>query len=234
MSAPNVPGTPRRILIVDDDQATRSGLKRFFERANYEVAAVSTFADGRIALSESPPDLLIADVRLGEFNGLQLIVTNPRPIPTIIVTGYPDPVLEADARALGADYLLKPVLPSALLSLVKEKLEGAGESAPILSPRRRWTRRPVDDLSARVGEASARVLDISYGGLRLAFERYPEQALPPSFNIVLPVSGVSVPVDLVWTVRSPDGAWMCGAAIAAGQAEAASAWQGVVDGLVGP
>ncbi|MQA31304.1 MAG: response regulator [Luteitalea sp.] len=120
-----LPGVTRRILIVDDDQATRSGLKRFFERATYEVIAVSTFADGRIALAESAPDILIADVRLGEFNGLHLIVTNPRPIPTIIVTGFADPVLEADARHLGAEYLLKPVSPAALMDLVKQKLGDA-------------------------------------------------------------------------------------------------------------
>ena len=43
------------------------------------------------------------------------------------MTGYADPVLEADARQLGAGYLLKPVSPSALMAMVKAKLAGDGE-----------------------------------------------------------------------------------------------------------
>ena len=45
----------QRILIVEDDRSTRSGLQRLFERADYEVTAVSTFADGRIALADGHP-----------------------------------------------------------------------------------------------------------------------------------------------------------------------------------
>lgn len=223
-----------RILIVDDDQATRSGLKRFFERANYEVVAVSTFADGRTALAETAPDLLIADVRLGEFNGLQLIVTNPRSIPTIIVTGYPDSVLEADARRLGADYLLKPVTPSDLLALVRERLGDLGATPAAHGSGRRWTRKSVSgDLSARVEDAPARILDISYGGLRFEVDRPSEPALPPSFNVILPLSGVVVPVDLVWTTRHGEQSSICGASIAAGHESAARAWHLLVDALVG-
>jgi hypothetical protein len=47
--------------------------------------------------------LVIADLRLGGFNGLQLLLLSPRPIPTIIITGFPDQVLEAEARRAGAD-----------------------------------------------------------------------------------------------------------------------------------
>jgi DNA-binding response OmpR family regulator len=118
----------QRILIVEDDLSTRSGLKRLLERSKYDVLAVSTFANGRTALADWAPDLLITDVRLGEFNGLHLIVTNRRPIPAVIITGFADPVLEADARQLGADYLVKPVSPSALIALVRERLGGTEDS----------------------------------------------------------------------------------------------------------
>ena len=43
-------------------------------------------------------------------------------IPTIVVSGFDDPVLHADARAFGADYLVKPVQASALLALIDQKL----------------------------------------------------------------------------------------------------------------
>jgi DNA-binding response OmpR family regulator len=220
--------TGRRILIVDDDQGTRSGLKRFFERENYEVLAVSTFADGRQALAKAAPDLLIADVRLGDYNGLQLLATNPRSIPTIIVTGFADPVLEADARRLGADYLLKPISPGELLAMVKQRLETATEAGLPFRPGRRWLRKPVSgELSARIEDTAARIVEISYGGVRFQIERSPSRTLPSSLAVVLP--HLSVVVDLVWTVRSDDDSWTCGASIAPGQRETVLAWHRMVD-----
>ena len=43
-------------------------------------------------------------MRLGAFNGLQLLAMGQVRIPTIVVSGFDDPVLHADARAFGADY----------------------------------------------------------------------------------------------------------------------------------
>ena len=92
------------------------------QRAGYDVIATDSVPEGRRALEEGAPDLLIADVRLGEFNGLQLIAMSGRPIPAIVVTAFVDPALEADARRLGAHYLVKPITPGVLLSLVEELL----------------------------------------------------------------------------------------------------------------
>jgi CheY-like chemotaxis protein len=225
------PGSGRRILIVEDDPGTRSGLKRFFERANYDVIAVSTFADGRRALAESMPDLLIADVRLGDYNGLQLIATNPREIPTIIVTGFADPVLETDARRLGADYLLKPISPADLLTMVKQKLQDPTEAGLPFRPGRRWARKAVGgELPARIDDTAARIVEISYGGVRFEIERPPSRGMPSSLAVVLP--HLFVVVDLVWTVRSGDCSWICGASLAAGQLQNVLAWQRMVDGHV--
>ena len=100
---------PSKVLIVDDDKTTREGLAEFLEEAGYEAVAVGTFEDATRVLRTSPPDLLIADVRLGPFNGLQLVISSPHPIPAIIITGFADPVLESDARRRGAEYVLKPI-----------------------------------------------------------------------------------------------------------------------------
>ena len=226
MSGTTTVGTRRTLLIVDDDPGTRSGLKRFFERANYDVIAVSNFADGRRALNELSPDLLIADVRLGEYNGLQLLAVNPRSIPSIVVTGHPDPVLEADARRLGADYLLKPVSPMALMALVGRKLEQVQEAALPFIPGRRSTRRVVQgELPVHIDGRLARIVDVSDGGFRFEIEPQPSTALPASFTVVLPE--ISFRADVVWE-NSCDDRWTGGATIAAGQSEAAVAWQRVV------
>ena len=115
----------RRILVVDDDEAIRSWMGRLLGDAGYTVLTVSTVEEGKKVLAAEKPDLLITDVRMGAFNGLQLVATNPSPIPTIVVTGHDDPVVEADARRMGAEFLLKPVSPPDLVRLVATKLSGA-------------------------------------------------------------------------------------------------------------
>ena len=120
---------PDRVLIVDDDGATRRGLVQLLTQAGYEATAVGTFDEARRVIGASPPDLLITDIRLEAYNGLQLILNSPRRIPTIVITGFADPVLEAEARRGGAAYLVKPVRPVELLEIVAEKL-AASHSNP--------------------------------------------------------------------------------------------------------
>ncbi len=220
-----------RVLIVEDNDATRTGLCELLKRAGYSAEATSSYEEAIRVMREDTPDLLIADVRLGPYNGLQLLVTSPKRVPTIIMTGFPDPVLEADARHLGAQFILKPVAPPALLTLIEDQL--AGRPAQELSgPTRRWARKQVPgELTAQVQDVTARVIDVSYGGLRFQLGRDAERTLPPSFNIVLPQSHVEVQVDLVWSSRTSDGLWLYGAALSEANQAAAQAWHGLVDTL---
>lgn len=122
---------PARILIVDDDLGYLAVTKEVLEQVGYEVLVASTFHEGRRALKEQAPDLLIADVRLGAFNGLQLIATGTPRIPTIVVSGFDDAVLQEDAKAFGAEYLVKPVTVAVLHALIDQKLATA--SRPIVA-----------------------------------------------------------------------------------------------------
>ncbi len=96
--------TPRKILIVDDDDATRRGLTTLLSEAGYTVLPSASLKSAMEALAKDEPDLLITDVRLQGYNGLQLVAMSPRQIPTIVVTGFPDRMLETDAHKMGAEY----------------------------------------------------------------------------------------------------------------------------------
>lgn len=119
---------PHRILVVDDDEGYLAGIKELLELRGYETVLAATFEEAQRALRENAPDLLMADVRLGPFNGLQLIATGQVRIPTIVVSGFDDPVLQADAKAFGADYLVKPIDTAALLALIDRRLASADAS----------------------------------------------------------------------------------------------------------
>jgi two-component system response regulator RegA len=104
---------PRHVLLVDDDTASLYALKRMMEHWGWTVTACPSFEEGRTAISEpTAPDALVVDVRLGQYNGLQLILLakqhHPN-LPVVAVSGFDDPVLRAEAAGIGATYLTKPI-----------------------------------------------------------------------------------------------------------------------------
>jgi len=113
----------RKTLIVDDDASLLDALQRSFTEAGEQIVACATFADARRALQTTHFDALITDVRLGEFNGLQLAVIGRETYPdlrVIVFSGFDDPVLRTEADHVGAIYLVKPVTGTTLLQLVRE------------------------------------------------------------------------------------------------------------------
>ena len=218
--------TARKILVVEDDNATRRGLVALLRHAGYDVVAVDSIPDAKKALVIERPDLLITDIRLGAFNGLQLLATNPNPIPAIVMTGFPDRVLEAEAHHLGAEFVLKPVEPSQLIAMVERKLS-EGAKPGIFQPARRWERkRLASELPAQVDQAAVRIVDVSYGGMRFAADHPPRVAPESTFEISIPSAAVSLNVRVVWQQAKVDAGWVCGAMITD---EGLAAWREVVD-----
>jgi ActR/RegA family two-component response regulator len=218
----------RRILIVEDDDASRRGLRQLLTNAGYTVISARTFEEGKRAAAETAPDLLIADVRLGAFNGLQLLAAAPSPLATIIVSGFPDPVLEAEAVRLGAHYLTKPIDVGILLPLIEEKLLSA-ERRRVEGSTRRWDRNEVKgQVVAQIEGTSARVIDVSVGGLRFEIER--DQPLPTSFTVTFAASDLALAAHLVWDIPRA-GRRLCGAALSSGNADALHHWTALIDSL---
>jgi len=217
-----------KILLVDDDAATRAGLLELLTAAGYDARAAATFEEGMRALRVDAPDLLIADVRLGAFNGLQLLVSSPRTVPAIVITGFADPVLESDARQHGADYVLKPVTPSVLLDMVRRRL--AQGEASRFETLRRWQRTSVPGgIPARIDDQPARILDVSYAGLRFQIPR--TGAAPASVDVRLTTADVTVRADVIWHTALGNHAWIAGAAVAQDDGATAHEWRTLVDSL---
>jgi DNA-binding NtrC family response regulator len=114
------------VLIAEDDAATLAGWAAYVHDAGFSAVPASSFAEAHRLLPFVRPDVLVTDIRLGEYNGLQLVVQagTLRPAPSVIVTsGYDDPVLMAEAARLGATFLLKPVQPSRLVALISDMVK---------------------------------------------------------------------------------------------------------------
>jgi two-component system response regulator FixJ len=114
-------GVPHIVLIVEDDAATLAGWAAYVHAAGFSVVPLSSFAEAHRLLPFARPDVLVTDIRLGEYNGLQLVVQAGTldPPPFVIVTsGFDDPVLAAEAERMGATFLRKPVEPEQLIALI--------------------------------------------------------------------------------------------------------------------
>jgi DNA-binding response OmpR family regulator len=214
---------PFKILIVDDDEPTRVGLAMLLEDAGYATITAGTVPAALKLLNESHPDLLIVDIRLDEYNGLHLIAVRPQPIPAIVLTGFADPAIEADARRLGAEFLLKPISAPALAALVRRLLSESRVGTAV----RRWPRKPVmKEVRVDVDDTAARVLDVSYGGVCVEMRRTEGAGPPGTFRMFMPQADFPVPVEVVWSRRRDATTWLCGGMV---PDAAAASWRTVVD-----
>src|SRR4029453_17884660 len=151
-------------------------------------------------------------------------ISGHKRVPAIVITGYADPVLEAEARRGGADYLVKPFDPERLLTIIRDKL---GTIPPQYAVPRRWRRRPVAGLTAHVGDQPARVGARGCGGGKLETPPVTESELPQTFLIRFP-NAMALQADLVWKSLLNDDMWVCGAAVWPEESSARQ-WFGLVD-----
>jgi len=105
------------ILVVDDDRNAREGLAQALTSAfGAEVLHVDTAEDGLAALrrlNDSTYDLMIADIKMPQMDGMELLKRCREKQPTtqiVILTGFGTIEMAVEAMRLGAtDYLQKPV-----------------------------------------------------------------------------------------------------------------------------
>ena len=221
-----------RVLLVAPDGGIVRGLAPSLRAAGYLPKLVTEFAAAKEALT-TRPDLLITELKLGAYNGLHLAIrAGVQGIPTIVV-GNPDAVLEAEARRQHATYLTSPITTDRVLAVVGELLSAAQHV-------RRSPRKQVPSLDAYANDVPARVLDVSYEGLRLEAPEAGSENLPAYFKLRLPLFNFSCDVQRVWvspiTAEQGEralGGVSCGAELSMGDADTALTWRTLVDSMPG-
>ena len=114
------------LLIVDDEDNFREGLKEYFSE-KFSVMDAGNLTDARNILASTPVDIILLDVQVGPEYGLDLLpairLMNPAP-KTIIMTAYGEVEMAVDAMKNGAyDFLSKPVNFSLLEATIKKALD---------------------------------------------------------------------------------------------------------------
>ena len=218
---------PYRILVLDDDANALSGMVEILRDADHLVTGATTYDAAKRLLAIESYDLLITDVRLRGFNGLNLArqcnIDHPD-MAIMIITGYDEPMMEIEAARYHAEFLHKPFQPEVFVKKVTRCLEG-------LHRQRRWTRkRIVGGFRVVANGQPAAVVDVSYGGLQLEMPK--AEDVPASFDVEVAGIGLHLTVDIVWARLSRTGdKTICGAALVTDASPGARTWRAIVDRL---
>jgi DNA-binding NarL/FixJ family response regulator len=127
-----------RVLVADDHQVVRSGLKSMFADTEVEVAAeVATGKEALEAATDGQLNLVLLDVRMPDGDGLNVLgrlkLDHPD-LAVLMLSTYDNPTYVARAVALGAaGYVLKDAPRDVLLDAVRRS--AAGENI--------WTREEL-------------------------------------------------------------------------------------------
>ncbi|HBG38710.1 MAG TPA: hypothetical protein DDW58_05600 [Clostridiaceae bacterium] len=119
-----------KVLIADDEEAIRKGLKKIITSANIGLNVIGEASDGEIALEMAEklkPDIMLIDINMPFLNGLDFLDKVNKLIPdaiTIIISGYDEFEYARKALQLGVfDYILKPVNRKKLIDTLHRAID---------------------------------------------------------------------------------------------------------------
>jgi FixJ family two-component response regulator len=124
-----VPKAKPLISIVDDDDSMREAIKGLMRSLGYSVEAIASPQEFLASRHVRRTSCLIADMQMPGMTGLELhqrLSASARPIPTILITAYPDNGVRERALAAGViGYLSKPFEQDDLLACIRAALTRA-------------------------------------------------------------------------------------------------------------
>ena len=142
-----------RILFADDSMTAQNMGKKILSEAGYDVVAVSNGAAAVKKIAEQKPDIIILDVYMPGYSGLEVCEKvrgslETLKIPVLLTVGKMEPYKPEDANRVKADgVIIKPFEASDLLAIVKKFEERIGQmpAPPIVEQTVRLERQYQED-----------------------------------------------------------------------------------------
>jgi two-component system, NarL family, response regulator DevR len=132
---------PIRLLIVEDHQVTRIGLRTLLASCpQFEILGeAGSVAEALEAVARFKPDLLLLDLRLSDGSGIEVcrrLQNMDLDTKVLVLTSYADDDLVFDAIAAGADgYLLKEIHGDYLVQAIQDVAAGKSILDPTVTRR---------------------------------------------------------------------------------------------------
>lgn len=121
----------RRVLIIDNHPIVREGLRGIIESQPdlLVCAEADTARDARIAITESNPDVIIADLGLNQGDGIELvrdIRAHYAMLPILVLSSHDETIYAERMLSVGANgYIMKQATSQEILHSLRRVLEGA-------------------------------------------------------------------------------------------------------------
>ncbi|MFN4245411.1 MAG: sigma-54-dependent transcriptional regulator [Brevinematia bacterium] len=142
------------ILVVDDEEKIRDGLKTIFEIEGYNVITSSDGEDAIRKINNEKIDLVILDLKMPNMNGYEFlkIVSKTDPfLPIIILTAYGSVEEAVNLTKQGAfDYFIKPPNIEKLLTSISKAID---VRKSLLEKNKSKSKIPQNALDAIIGES---------------------------------------------------------------------------------
>jgi two-component system, NtrC family, sensor kinase len=129
---------PARILVIDDEEAARFGIRKALEKEQYVVELATNGQEALQKIREFSPHVVISDINMPHMDGITLLKEMSRlevPAPVILITAHGSESVAAQGLRAGAyDYLAKPFEVDDLRKAVRN----AAEKQRLLESNRRY------------------------------------------------------------------------------------------------
>jgi DNA-binding NarL/FixJ family response regulator len=162
--------TPVRVLLVDDDDLMRAGLRSVLS-SDETIEVVGEAGDGRVAgqrVRELSPDVVLMDIRIPNLDGIsatrEILATRPEAKVVILTTFEEDDYIFGALSAGASGFLLKRTSPEQLIGALHAVAAGDSLLSPSVTRRviERMARQPAPDTSSseRLDELTPRERDV--------------------------------------------------------------------------
>lgn len=150
------PRQPLSILLVDDEEDIRDLLGMLLADLGYAVSSAENGEEACTAFRDTPPDIVLTDIKMPGMDGIELLRTIKRECPdieVIMISGHGDMQLAIESLKFeAADFITKPI-DDEILSISLDKV-----TEKILL--RRQVREYTENLERMVEEQSARLVEM--------------------------------------------------------------------------
>ncbi|MBM1104830.1 sigma-54-dependent Fis family transcriptional regulator [Aurantibacter crassamenti] len=123
------------ILIIEDDTAFCQMLEKFLSRKGYDVQSSYAVPDAKIKFEETDFDVILTDLRLPDYDGIQLLADikeKNNKTQVVLMTGYAEVGSAVKAMKNGAyDYISKPFTPDEILMVIESALKTSVEQKDV-------------------------------------------------------------------------------------------------------
>jgi CheY-like chemotaxis protein len=164
-----------KILLADDSMTAQNMGKKILADGGYDVVTVSNGAAAVKKLAEFTPDLVIADVYMPGYNGLEICekikkAAATASVPVLLSVGKLEPFRPEEGQKVHADgIIIKPFEASDLLAVTAKLAERVGKAKPAAAPESPVAETaiaveeaPADEPVAKIEDASAPAQDNSH------------------------------------------------------------------------